>query len=218
VQLLTATTVESLKVNGRRVEGIETSRGFVATRRVVVAAGAWSSLLGLSDEQTISGRSTADKNFRNLRIEPVRGQMLCFEANPQIARHIIYSPRGYIVPRRDGRLLAGSTTEYAGFDKRVTAEGVHSILVAALEISRKIQSLALTAVWAGLRPCASDNLPVLGPCAEIEGLFYATGHYRNGILLAPITGELIAQAIVENRVSSWLSTFSPDRFSMVSAN
>ena len=101
------------------------------------------------------------------------------------------------MPRRDGRLLAGSTTEHAGFDKRVTAAGVHSILSAALEISPQIASLPLTDSWAGLRPRAADTLPVLGPCAEIAGVFYATGHYRNGILLAPITGELIARAIVD---------------------
>jgi glycine oxidase len=152
------------------------------------------------------------KTLPNLRIEPVRGQMLCFEANPPIARHVIYSPRGYIVPRRDGRLLAGSTTEQAGFDRRVTAEGVSSILSAALEISSQIGALPMAASWAGLRPRAADGLPVLGSCVEIEGLFYATGHYRNGILLAPITGELIAGAIVDKVYSTSLNIFSPDRF------
>ena len=217
VQLMTGTTVESLKLNRSRVAGVATSCGFIATERVVIASGAWTSLLRISN-QTGYDECAADKAFRNFRIEPVRGQMLCFEVNPQIFSHVIYSPRGYIVPRRDGRLLAGSTTEHAGFDKRVTAEGVHSILSASLEISSKIESLELTASWAGLRPRASDNLPVLGPCAEIEGVFYATGHYRNGILLAPITGELIAQAIVDNRVSPWHNSFSPDRFGLVSVN
>jgi glycine oxidase len=153
-----------------------------------------------------------------LRIEPVRGQMLCFEANPQICKHVIYSPRGYLVPRGDGRLLAGSTTERAGFDKRVTAIGVQSILSAALEISPRVGSLQLKASWAGLRPYAPDNLPVLGACAEIAGVFYATGHYRNGILLAPLTGELIAQAIVESEVSPMLNVYSPDRFDIVTVN
>ncbi len=121
--------------------------------------------------------------------------MVCFDSTdstPSIARHVIYSPRGYLVPRRDGRVLAGSTTEHAGFDKEVTASGVHSILSNALEISPRISDLPLIGVWAGLRPRAQDSLPVLGPCEEIRGLVFATGHYRNGILLAPITGELIA--------------------------
>lgn len=217
VRLETGTTVTSLKIKRDRVEGVETSRGFVATDNVLIACGAWSSQLGRSDSE-VPDETKTDRALPNVRIKPVRGQMLCFEANPQIARHVVYSPRGYLVPRRDGRLLAGSTTEHAGFDKRVTAEGVNSILSAALEISGRVASLELTASWAGLRPRASDTLPVLGPCAEIEGVFYATGHYRNGILLAPITGDLIARAIADKEVSPSLDIFSPDRFGLVAAN
>jgi len=204
VRLETGTNVISLKAERGRLKGIETSRGFVATDRVVIAGGAWSSLI-----------DAADIALPDLRIKPVRGQMLCFEANPQICGHVVYSSRGYIVPRRDGRLLAGSTTEHAGFEKRVTAAGIHSILSAALEISPRIASLPMTDSWAGLRPRAADTLPVLGPCAEIAGVFYATGHYRNGILLAPVTGELIARAIVDGVFPSSLSIFSPDRFGLV---
>lgn len=202
VQLLTGTTVDAVEVKRGAVTGVETSRGPVSTGRVVVASGAWSSIL--------------KTRYASLpvRIEPVRGQMLCFEATPQICQHVIYSPRGYLVPRRDGRLLAGSTTEHTGFDKRVTASGVQSILSAAVEISPEVGALGLAATWAGLRPCAPDSLPVLGACAEIEGLLYATGHYRNGILLAPITGELIAQAVVEGQISPVMDSFSPDRFGL----
>jgi glycine oxidase len=207
VRMETGTDVISLKVERGRVAGLETSGGFIATDRVVIAGGAWSSLLG-----------AADIALPNLRIKPVRGQMLCFEANPKIARHVIYSQRGYIVPRRDGRLLAGSTTEHAGFEKRVTAAGVQAILSAALEISPRIASLPMTDSWAGLRPRAADTLPVLGPCAEITGVFYATGHYRNGILLAPVTGELIAGAIVDRVFPPALEIFSPDRFGLVTVN
>jgi glycine oxidase len=207
VQMETGTDVVALKVERSRITGVETSFGFVATDRVVIAGGAWSSLLG-----------AADIALPNLRIKPVRGQMLCFEANPQLARHVIYTPRGYIVPRRDGRLLAGSTTEYAGFEKCVTAAGVQAILSAALEISPRIASLPLTDSWAGLRPRAADTLPVLGPCAEIGGVFYATGHYRNGILLAPVTGEVIAAAIVDGIFPPALQIFSPDRFGLVTVN
>jgi glycine oxidase len=138
--------------------------------------------------------------------------MLSFETGPALARHVIYSPRGYIVPRKHGRLLAGSTSEHVGFDKRVTEEGREAILAAATEIAPAVKSLVVKDSWAGLRPRASDNLPVLGPCAEIEGVFYATGHYRNGILLAPVTGELIARAIIENEAIP--NEFSPNRFSL----
>jgi len=204
VRMETGTAVASLKIERDRISGIETSRGFISTDAVVIAGGAWSSLLG-----------AGDKALPQLRIKPVRGQMLCFQPGLPLSRHVIYSPRGYLVPRRDGRLLAGSTTEHAGFEKHVTAAGVQSILSAALEISPRIASLPLTDAWAGLRPRAADTLPVLGPCAEIAGVYYATGHYRNGILLAPITGELIAGAIVDKTFPAALEIFSPDRFGMV---
>ena len=140
--------------------------------------------------------------------------MICFDAKPQLTRHVIYSPRGYLVPRQDGRLLAGSTSEHAGFTKQVTAGGLNHIIGNAREISPKILNLPIVDTWAGLRPRAPDGLPVLGPCGEIEGLFYATGHYRNGILLAPVTGELIAEAVVTGRVSPLLAAFSPNRFDL----
>ena len=88
------------------------------------------------------------------------------------------------------------------------------ILANAHEISPGISSLAITDTWSGLRPRAADGLPVLGPCGEIDGLFYATGHYRNGILLAPVTGELIAEAVVAGRISPLLAAFSPNRFDL----
>jgi glycine oxidase len=128
---------------------------------------------------------------------------------------VIYSPRGYLVPRRDGRLLAGSTSEIAGFAKHVTAGGIGSILHHAIEIAPTISGLPIVDFWAGLRPRAADGLPVLGPCDEIDGLFYATGHYRNGILLAPLTGDLMAQAVIEKIVTPTLAPFSPNRFDLV---
>jgi glycine oxidase len=204
VRTETGTAVTSLKIEHDRVSGVETSRGFISADAVVIAGGAWSSLLG-----------AGDKALPQLRIKPVRGQMLCFQPSVPLAQHVIYSPRGYVVPRRDGRLLAGSTSEHAGFEKQVTAAGVQQILAAALEISPRIASLPLTDAWAGLRPRAADTLPVLGPCAEIAGVYYATGHYRNGILLTPITGELIAGAIVDRTFPATLEIFSPDRFGFV---
>jgi glycine oxidase len=166
---------------------------------VIIAAGTW---------------SNAIENSRTPKIEPIRGQMICFYAKPQLTRHVIYSPRGYLVPRQDGRLLAGSTSEHAGFTKQVTAGGLNQIIANAQEISPKILTLPVVDTWAGLRPRAPDGLPVLGPCGEIVGLFYATGHYRNGILLAPVTGELIAEAVVTGRVSPLLAAFSPNRFDL----
>jgi glycine oxidase len=201
IDLLTETNVESLEFERGRVTGVQTSRGLIACKSIVIAAGTWSSFLLRSS------------GCPDPAIQPVRGQMVCLESKPQLTRHVIYSPRGYLVPRQDGRLLAGSTSENAGFAKRVTAGGVSSILRNALEISVSIATLPVVDTWAGLRPRPADGLPVLGPCGEIDGLFYATGHYRNGILLAPLTAELITEAVVAGVTSPSLAPFSPDRFS-----
>ncbi len=207
VSILTATSVDSVNVEKDRITGVVTSRGLISCPVVVIAAGTWTSFIKFSP---LSPKPA-------LRVEPVRGQMISFDARPQITRHVIYSPRGYIVPRQDGRLLAGSTSERAGFAKQVTAGGMGSILKNALEISPSVSALPILDTWAGLRPRASDNLPVLGPCDEIGGLFYATGHYRNGILLAPVTGELITEAVVAGVTSPLLGPFSPSRFDLVRA-
>ncbi len=201
VRLLTGTNVESLRITKAGVEGVETSCGPVHAPVAVVACGAWSSFI-----------TSPDSPLPRVHIEPVRGQILCFEATARPARHVIYSPRGYLAPRLDGRLLAGTTTEHAGFDKRVTGGGIHAISTCALEIAPAIRHLTLLDAWAGLRPRAEDEFPVLGACAEVRGLYYATGHYRNGILLAPITGELIAEAITNGVISPLLAAFSPGRF------
>jgi glycine oxidase len=204
VKIMAQTRVESVLVRSGRVDGVITTRGLVSCARVIVAAGCWTSFIGVS--------GVAEKSRSTWRVDPVRGQMVCFETKPQVARHVIYSPRGYVVPRRDGRLLAGSTSEDAGFAKQITGGGINAILRNALEISPSVSELPIVDSWAGLRPRAPDGLPVMGPCDEIAGLFYATGHYRNGILLAPITGELIAQAVVGEGVSSLFASFGPNRF------
>ncbi|HEV2911846.1 MAG TPA: glycine oxidase ThiO [Pyrinomonadaceae bacterium] len=202
VRLMTGTNVLALRTERGRVTGVETSRGPVQSPVVVLAGGAWSSFV----EQ-------GGGNGPPVRVEPVRGQMLCFEANPRPLAHVVYSPRGYLVPRLDGRLLAGSTTEHAGFDKSVTGGGIHTITNHAIEIAPLVRDLPLMDAWAGLRPRSlPDELPLLGGCADVGGLYYATGHYRNGILLAPITGELIADEIATGMRAPLLEAFSPDRF------
>jgi glycine oxidase len=203
VRVLTNTSVEKLCIERGQITGIETTLGAIHAPHVVVASGAWASFL-----------KTSDSRVPPVCIEPVRGQMLCFEPAENV-RHVLYSPRGYIVPRLGGRLLAGSTTEHVGFDKRVTGGGIHQITTHALELApQAILNAALVDAWAGLRPRAEDELPVIGACAEVRGLFYATGHYRNGILLAPVTGELVASHIETGNAPALLECFSPDRFQM----
>ncbi len=201
VRVLIETEVHSLVTERGRVRGVETSRGLIGAPVVILAAGAWTSFL-----------APADKGTPQVGIEPVRGQMLCFEANPRLARHVIYSPRGYLVPRLDGRLLAGSTTERAGFSKRVTARGLGEMAAHAMEIAPAVADLPLVDAWAGLRPRAADDWPILGGSSEVAGLFYATAHYRNGILLAPLTGELVADEITTGVAPPLLRAFGPDRF------
>ena len=198
IRLITGCGVRKIQITDGAVTGIQTELGFLSAKKIVIAAGAWSS--SIEAEEALLPR---------LDIEPVRGQMLCFNA-PGFARQVIYSSRGYIIPRRDGRLLAGSTSEHVGFDKRVTEAGVDRIKSMAIEIAPALQNISIIDSWAGFRPRAKDDLPMLGSVENVKGLFYATGHYRNGILLAPITGEIIAGAIVGDS-SAWKS-FSPQRF------
>jgi glycine oxidase len=201
VQLIADCEVREVRVSANHVQGVETANGFIGARTVVLAAGAWSSSLDPS---------------AHVEVEPVRGQMLCFHTDIRFARHVIYSSRGYLIPRRDGRLIAGSTTERVGFDKRVTAEGIDAIRAMAVEIAPAVSSLSLANSWAGFRPRTPDDMPVLGMSPDVEGLYYATGHYRNGILLAPITGELMADAIA-GTISPLMTSFSPRRFHALSS-
>ncbi len=201
VQLINNCDAREVRVGNDQVQGVVTSNGFIAGNCVVIAAGAWSS--GIDPASTVE-------------VEPVRGQMLCFQTET-LARHVIYSYRGYLIPRRDGRLIAGSTSEHVGFDKRVTEQGIDAIKEMAVEIAPAVASLRLVDSWAGLRPRAADDMPVLGPSPEIEGLCYATGHYRNGILLAPITGQLIADAVLSGEMSPLVAPFSPRRFHELSS-
>ncbi|HEY0172717.1 MAG TPA: glycine oxidase ThiO [Pyrinomonadaceae bacterium] len=216
-RIIRAAEARGVRVADGRAVGVVTSEGELDAGAVVFAAGAWNSQL----------RKFSDGGNPCLsddpEVEPVRGQILCYrQPDPRapLVRHVVYSPRGYLVPRRDGRLLAGSTTEYAGFDCRVTEEGAGAIAAHAAEISPAVAMLDVTDSWAGLRPRAADGLPVLGESADVKGLFYAAGFYRNGILLAPAAGEIVAD-LLTNRATRLparvLQPFSPARFRRVFA-
>jgi glycine oxidase len=225
VRIVTQTEVSTIKVEDGRAVCVETSRGATRASSFVVACGAWSSMLRLDASaahgvSTAHGRDDAQETART-RIEPVRGQMLCFAPAAQqspLVRHVVYSPRGYLVPRRDGRLLAGTTMEHAGFDKSVTDTGREAITMQAREIAPAVGALAVSESWAGLRPHGADDWPVLGALAAVPNLFYATAHYRNGILLAPLTGALVAGMILRGGTTSpLLEAFTPERFRRASS-
>jgi glycine oxidase len=138
--------------------------------------------------------------------------MLCFASSERKIRHVIYSPRGYVVPRIDGRIIAGSTSERIGFKKQVTCEGLQRITQIALEIAPPIAKMPLIDYWSGLRPRSESEKPIIGASERVKGLYYAAGHYRNGILLAPITAELLAEEIVNGNKPMLLEDFAPKGF------
>lgn len=142
---------------------------------------------------------------------PVRGQMVAFSRVPGAPRTILRCERGYMAPREDGRVVAGSTLEPGALDKHPTAAGLRKILSVAAEMAPALNEAALLETWAGIRPDSPDHLPIIG-ATEIDGLFIATGHYRNGMLLAPATAKYLAEWIVAGRIPSFLEPFSPMRF------
>ena len=131
-------------------------------------------------------------------------------------KKVLRSSRGYLVPRRDGRIIAGSTLENAGFVKQVTPEGIRKILEGAKELAPALAGAEIVEQWAGLRPDSPDHLPIIGP-TEMKGLLIATGHYRNGILLAPVTAKIVRDWIVSGKASFMAENFSPLRFTAARA-
>jgi glycine oxidase len=188
-----------VECDSRRVLGVRTDRGFNGARAVINACGAWAAQLRGVPESCVPP------------IEPIKGQMIALNIPSGFVRRATWIPGAYLVPRDDGRLLIGATVESSGFDERVTAEGVHELLHAALNAAPSLGSFTITESWAGLRPATPDGLPLLGT-TELEGFFLATGHYRNGILLAPATARSIADAIERGEAAA-LAPFSIARFS-----
>lgn len=146
---------------------------------------------------------------------PVRGQMVAFGRLAGAPRAILRCERGYMAPREDGRVVAGSTLEPGALDKHPTAAGLQTILAAATLMAPALARAPVLETWAGIRPDSPDHLPVIG-ATDIEGLFVATGHYRNGMLLAPATAKYLTEWIVDGRVSKYLEPFSPMRFARAS--
>jgi glycine oxidase len=144
-------------------------------------------------------------------VRPAKGQMVALRADDLKMERVLWSERIYLVPRNDGRIVAGATVEYEGFDKRTTAGGIEKILAAAIDLAPRLANARIDETWAGLRPDSPDHLPILGP-VDVEGLLMATGHFRSGILLTPVTGRLVREWITLQRVSVDWDRFSPLRF------
>jgi glycine oxidase len=171
------------------------SRTSHSARRVVLAAGAW---VGQIPGSRYAGAVT-----------PARGQLVSYSGSP--LRHVAYGPRGYIVPRGD-HTIGGTTMENVGFDAATTPEGIKKVRAASEEICPRLGDSGETRAWAGLRPVTPDMLPMLGIDSERPSLIYACGHSRNGVLMAPLTGDIIADLVTGTPLSHDLSQFRPDRF------
>ncbi|MFL5593216.1 MAG: glycine oxidase ThiO [Gemmatimonadaceae bacterium] len=171
------------------------SGGRHSARKVVIAAGAWAG--------KISGARYARQ------VKPARGQLVSYAVAP--LRHVVYGPSGYVVPRGEVT-IGGSTMESVGFDTTTTTSGIKKVRAAAEEICPALASSATPEAWAGLRPVTPDMLPILGADPDHASLIYACGHSRNGVLMAPLTGDLIADLVTESPLSHDLSQFRPDRF------
>jgi glycine oxidase len=170
----------------------------LSARTLVLAAGCWSGGI--------------DGLPRRLPVRPVHGQLLALHADPPLLRHVVDSPRTYLVPRASGRVVVGATSEERGFGKAVTPRGLLQLLNGAVEICPALADTSVVESWSGLRPGTADSLPILGPDPRRASLVYATGHYRNGILLAPLTGELIAELILTGTSPELLRPFGVARF------
>jgi glycine oxidase len=197
VHILTGRPVTGILSASGRVTGVRVGSETIPASRVVNAAGAW------------AGALPGDPSPPP--VEPVRGQLVAFDVAPPLFRRVVASPRGYLVPRPDGRLIAGSTAERVGFDRSVTAAGLRTVLGIALELAPALADARVAETWAGLRPGTPDGLPVIGAGA-LAGLWHAGGLYRNGILLGPLVGELIAALVSGEEPPLDLGAFAPGRF------
>jgi glycine oxidase len=195
------TKVAAIASEGGRATGVSLDNAQVAADVVVLAACAW------------SGEIAGLPPGAQPPVRPIKGQMLALRMDPAapLLRHVVWTPRVYLVPREDGRLVVGATTEERGFNGDLTAGGVYTLLEGAWRALPSVEELPIDEMWVGFRPGSRDDAPLLGP-GEIEGLVYATGHHRNGILLTPVTAESIAHYILTGEVAEAIRPFAISRF------
>jgi glycine oxidase len=199
------TPVERIIVANGRASGIALADGSeIPADVVILAAGAWS--------RGVAGLPPA------LRppVRPVKGQMIALAMQTALISHVVWAPGVYLVPRNDGRLLLGATVEERGFDSMLTAGGVLSLLEAAWRVLPAIEELPVAEMWVGHRPGSRDDAPILGP-GPVEGLVYATGHHRNGILLAPVTADAIARLVLDGALDPVIRPLGVERFAPAQA-
>jgi glycine oxidase len=179
---------------------VETDRGRLTGDAVVIAAGSWAGQIEIEGART------------RVPVRPVRGQLLQLEWSGPLMDRVVWSERCYLVPWQDRTVLVGATEEDAGFDERTTLAGVRDLIDAACELVPHAWTASFTAAKVGLRPATPDHLPIIGASTVLPDVMYATGHYRNGVLLAPLTAQLVADAVLEHRIDPMMELTSPQRF------
>lgn len=180
------TTVTDFETGGSRVQAVQTEKTRISGGAYVIASGAWSKALGLA----LGIRSP---------IHPLRGQMLALgPLHPLPFKHTLYAHGGYLVPRADGRVIAGATEELAGFNPQTTDAGIGSLAAMAAALIPRLSAAPQHSIWAGLRPVSADGLPLLGRLSGWDNIHVAAGHGRNGILLTPLTGCLMAAHLLQD--------------------
>ena len=194
-------TIDAVAISAGRVTGLVEAGNTRDADVVVLAAGAWSG--------EIAGIPLAARPL----VRPVKGQMLALQMDraAPLLRHVVWAAKAYLAPRADGRLIVGATVEERGFDESLTAGGVLALLEGAWRAVPGIEELPIAEMWTGFRPGSRDDAPVLGP-SGVEGLVLATGHYRNGILLTPVTARAIARYILSGEIDESIRPFGLDRF------
>jgi len=206
VELHENCAVEEVLIAGGTARGVETPRGRETADKVVLAAGAWSREVGGIPAAYLPP------------VRPIKGQMLALQmdARAPLLRHVVWLPRGYLVPRNDGRLVIGGTVEERGFDTSLTAGGMLALIEGAWRALPAIEELPIAETWVGFRPGSRDDAPMLGP-SGIDGLVIATGHHRNGILLTPVSAALVSTYILDGTLPEMARPFAPQRFSATPA-
>lgn len=194
------TLVAGLTYQGQRVTGVRMADGSHMTGdHVVLAAGTWSGPI-------------AESIGVSVPVRPIRGQIITLYKVPRPVRMCVFSPYGYLTPKVDGTVLLGATYEEVGYDLRVTAAGIGGLLAGLPEFAPGLENAEIRELRVGLRPGTPDEAPILGPVPGWEGITLATGHFRSGILLSPITGKLIAESITQGKTSFPIDAFSLARF------
>ena len=199
-RFLEGTTVVGLATSGGRATGVRTPARPVEADTVVLAAGVWSPDL-------VQGIGL------NLPVKPVKGQIMILRGQGRAPRQVLWSGECYLVPRPDGEIVLGSTEEEGNYDVRPSLAGVNRLTEAALDVVPAVGGFTVEGICAGLRPAAPDRRPVVGWAAGVERLFLATAHYRNGVLLGPLTGRRVAEHILSGASLGEFVPFGPERFS-----